>query len=197
MADANHQQSHEGLSRKPPCKGGNAKSVKNTQSKDCAICLSFGHANRAKSHSSEKRWWNKTNAEGMAQEASKDPPKVPVRKVDENHQSTPSGKGQQSSGGKGNQGPSSQGCSPENFKERNGKSTSAKGNGEKGNFSKGKGQSNGQFSKHSKGVSAGEGKGTSEGTKGRRGKRIIRSAEPSFRSWYISASSCWFRRGLL
>ena len=111
MADANHQQFHEGLSRNPPSKGGNQKNVNNTQSKDCAICLSFGHTNRAKSHSTENHWWNKTDAERVAQEASKDPPKAPVKKVDENRQSTRSGKGkgskgQQTSGGKGNQGQS-------------------------------------------------------------------------------------------
>ena len=175
LADANHQQFHEGLSRNPPSKGGNQKNVNNAQSKDCAICLSFGHTNRAKSHSTENHWWNKTDAERVAQEASKDPPKAPVKKVDENRQSTPSGKGkgskgQQTSGGKGNQGQSSQGCSPENLKNGNGKSNSAKGNGGKGNFSKGKGQSSGQFSGHSKGMSAGKGKGTSQGTKGGRGK---------------------------
>ena len=175
MADANHQQFHEGLSRNPPSKGGNQKNVNNTQSKDCAICLSFGHTNRAKSHSTENHWWNKTDAERVAQEASKDPPKAPVKKVDENRQSTPSGKGkgskgQQTSGGKGNQGQSSQGRSPENFKNGNGKSNSAKGNGGKGNFSKGKGQSSGQFSGHSKGMSAGKGKGTSQGTKGGQGR---------------------------
>ena len=183
LADANHQQFHEGLSRNPPSKGGNQKNVKNTQSKDCAICLSFGHTNRAKSHSTENHWWNKTDAERVAQEASKDPPKAPVKKVDENRQSMPSGKGkgskgQQTSGGKGNQGQSSQGRSPENFKNGNGKSNSAKGNGGKGNFSKGKGQSSGQSLGHSKGMNAGKGKGKSQGTKA--GRR-----------------SCWFRRGLL
>ena len=79
LADANHQQFHEGLSRNPPSKGGNQKNVNNTQSKDCAICLSFGHTNRAKSHSTENHWWNKTDAERVAQEASKDPPKAPVK----------------------------------------------------------------------------------------------------------------------
>ena len=175
MADANHQQFHEGLSRNSPSKGGNQKNVNNTQSKDCAICLSFGNTNRAKSHSAENHCWNKTDAERVAQEASKDPPKAPVKKVDENRQSTPSGKGkgskcQQTSGGKGNQGPSSEGRSPVNLKNGNGKSKSAKGNGGKGNFSKGKGQSSGQFSGHSQGMSAGKGKGTSQGTKGGRGK---------------------------
>ena len=67
LADANHQQFHEGLSRNPPSKGGNAKIVNNTQSKDSAICLSFGHTNRAKSHSTENHWWNKTDAERVAQ----------------------------------------------------------------------------------------------------------------------------------
>ena len=139
LADANHQQFHEGLSRNPPSKGGNQKTVNNTQSKDCAICLSFGHTNRAKSHSTENHWWNKTDAEGVAQEASKDPPKAPVKKVDENCQSTHSGKGkgskgQQTSGDKGNQGQSSQGRSPENFKNGNGMSNSAKGNGGKAIF---------------------------------------------------------------
>ena len=95
----------------------------------------------------------------MAQEASKDAPKAPVKKVDENRQSTPSGKGegskgQQTSGGKGNDGPSSQGRSPENFKNGNGKSNSTKGNGGKGTFTKGKSQSSGQFSD----MSAGKGK---------------------------------------
>ena len=151
LAGANRQQFHEGLSRNLPSKGGNAKNVNNTQSKDCAICLSFGHTNRAKSHSTENHWWNKTDAERVAQEASKHPPKAPVKKVNENRQWTRSGKGkgskgQQTSGGKGNQGPSSLGRSPENFKNGNGKSNSAKGNSGKGNFSKGKGQSSGQFS---------------------------------------------------
>ena len=141
------------------------KNVNNTQSKDGAICLSFGHTNRAKSHSTENHWWNKTDAERVAQEASKDSPKTPVKKVDENRQSTPSrkgkgSKGQQTSGGKGNQGPSSQGLFTENFKNGNGKSNSAKGNGGKANFSKGKGPSSGLFSGHSKGMSAGKGKGT-------------------------------------
>ena len=175
MADANHQQFYEGLSRNPPSKGGNQKNVNNTKSRDCAICLSLGHTNRAKSHSTENHWWNKTDAERVAQEASKDPPKAPVKKVDENRQSTPSGKGkvskgQQTSGGKGNQGPSSQGRSPENFKNGNGKSNSAKGNGGKGNFSKGKGQSSGHFLGYSKGMSAGKGKVTFQGTKGEQGK---------------------------
>ena len=70
VADANHQQFHEGLSRNPSSKGGNQQNVNNTQSKDCAICLSFGHTNRAKSHSTENHWWNKTDAERVAQEAS-------------------------------------------------------------------------------------------------------------------------------
>ena len=75
LADANHQQFHEGLSQNPPSKGGNQNNVNNTQSKDCAICLSFGHTNRAKSHSTENHWWNKTDAERVAQEASKIRPK--------------------------------------------------------------------------------------------------------------------------
>ena len=141
LADANHQQFHEGLSRNPPSKGGNQKNVINTQSKNWAICLSFGHTNRAKSHFTENHWWNKTDAERVAQEASKDPPKAPVKKVDENRQSTPSGKGkgnkgQQTSEGKGNQGQSSQGRCPENLKNGNGKSNSAKGNGGKGILSR-------------------------------------------------------------
>ena len=37
LADANHQQFHEGLSRNPPSKGENAKNVNNTHSKHCAI----------------------------------------------------------------------------------------------------------------------------------------------------------------
>ena len=107
--NANHQQLHAGLSRNPSSKGGNAKNVNNTQSKDCAICLSFGRTNRAKWHSTENQWWNTTHAERVGQEASEDPPKAPVKKVDENRQSTPSGKGkgsngQQTSGGKGNGG---------------------------------------------------------------------------------------------
>ena len=138
------------------------------------VCPS-GHTNRAKSHSTDNHWCNKTDAERLAQEASKDPPKAPVKKVDENRQSTPSGKGkgskgQQTSGGKGHQGQSSLGRSPENFKFGNGKSNSAKGSGGKGNFSKGKGQSSGQFSGPSKGMSAGKGKGTSHSTKGGQGK---------------------------
>ena len=80
LADANHQQFHEGLSRNPPSKGGNQKNVNSTQSEDCAICLSFGHTNRAKSHSTENHWWNKTDAERVAQEASKDPPKALSRR---------------------------------------------------------------------------------------------------------------------
>ena len=80
LADANHQQFHEGFSRNPPCKGGNQKNVNNTQSKDCAICLFFGHTNRAKSHSTENHWWNKTDAERVAQEASKDPPEALSRR---------------------------------------------------------------------------------------------------------------------
>ena len=175
LADANHQQVHEGLSRNPPSEGGNQRNVNNTQSRDCAICLSFDHTNRAKAHPARNNWWNKTDAERVAQEASKDPPKASVKKVDENSQSTPSGKGkgskgQQTSGGKGNQGQSSQGRSPENLKNGNAKSNSAKGNGGKGSFFKGKGQSSGQFSGHSKPMSAGKGKGTSQGTKGGRGK---------------------------
>ena len=39
LADANHQHFQEGLSRNPPSKGGNAKNVNNTQSKDCALFL--------------------------------------------------------------------------------------------------------------------------------------------------------------
>ena len=129
LADANHQQIHEGLSRNPPSKGGNQNNVNTTQSKDCAICLSFGHINRAKLHSSENHWWNKTDAERVAQEATKDPPKASVKGMEENRQSTPSGKGkvskgQRTAGGKGDQGQSSQGRSPENG---NGKSNSAKG----------------------------------------------------------------------
>ena len=92
LANANDQQLHDGLGRKPPSKGGNAKNVNNTQSKDCAIRLSFGHTNRAKSHSTKNHWWNETDAERVAPEASKDPPKAPVKKVDENRQSTPSRK---------------------------------------------------------------------------------------------------------
>ena len=169
LADANHQQFHEGLSRNPPSKGGNAKNVNYTQSKNCAICLSFGHTNRAHSHSTENHMWNNTDADSMAQEGSKDPPKAPVKKVDENRQSTPSekdkgSKGQQTSGGKGSEGQSSQGLAPEILKNGNGNSNSAKGNGGKGNFSKGKGQSSGQFSGYFKGMSAGKGKGTSQGT---------------------------------
>ena len=53
LADANYLQFHEGLSRNPPSKGGNARNINNTQPKDCASCLSFGHKNRAKSHSTE------------------------------------------------------------------------------------------------------------------------------------------------
>ena len=63
LADANHQQPHEGLSRNSPSKDGNAKNVNNTQWKDCAICLSFGQTNRAKSYYTENHWWNKTDAE--------------------------------------------------------------------------------------------------------------------------------------
>ena len=74
MADANRQQFCEGLSHNPPSKGGNANNVNNTQSKDCTTCLSFGQTSRAKSHSTENHWWNKTNAEGVGQEARKDPP---------------------------------------------------------------------------------------------------------------------------
>ena len=175
LADANHQQFHKGWSRNPPSKGGNAKNVNDTQSKDCAICLSFGQTNRAKSHSTENHWWNKTDAERVAQEASEDPPKAPVMKVDENRQSTPSGKGkgfkgQQTCGGKENQSQSSQGRSPEDFRNGNGKSNCAKGNGGKGNFVKRKGQSSGHFSGHSKGMSAGRGKATSQGTRGGQGK---------------------------
>ena len=149
--------------------------INNTQSKDCAICLSFGYTNRAKSHSTENHRWNKTDVERVAQEASKDPPKAPVKEVDENRQLTPSGngkggKGQLTSGGKRNQGQSSQRRSPENFRKKNGKSNSAKSNGGKGNFSEGKRQSSGQFSGYSKKMSAGKGKGTSQGTKGGRGK---------------------------
>ena len=141
LADANQQQLHEGLSRNPPSTGRNAKNVNDTQSNDCAICLSFSHTSRAKSHSTKNHWWNKTDAERVAQEASKDPPKAPVKKAGENRQLTPSGKGkgsngQHTSGGKGNQGQSSHGCSPENDKNGNGKSNSAKGSGGKGNFSK-------------------------------------------------------------
>ena len=175
LADANDQQPHEGLSRNLPSKGGNQKNVNNTQSKDCANCLSFGHTNRAKSHSTENHWWNKTDAERVAQEASKGQPKAPVKKVDENRQSTPSGKGkgsrgQPTSGGRGNQGQSNQGRSPENFENGNGKGNSAKGSGGKGNFSQRKGQSGGQFSGHSKRMSAGKGKGTFQGTNGGQGK---------------------------
>ena len=200
LADVNHQQFHEGLSPNPPSKAGNAKDVNNTQSKDCAICLSFGHTNRAKSHATENHWWNETDAERVAQEASKDPPKALVKKLDENRQSTPCGKGkgsncQQTSGGKGNQSQSSQGRSPGYFRNGNGKFDSAKGNGGKSIFSKGKGKSSGQFSGHSKGMSAAKGKGTSQARKVDEGKD--HSAEPSFRSWCISAPSCWFRRGLL
>ena len=106
LADAIHQHFYEGVSRNPPSKGGNAKNLNNTRSKDGAICLSFGHTNCAKSHSTENHWWNRTDAERVAQEASKDPPKAPVKKVDENCQSTRCGKGkgskgQQTSGGKG------------------------------------------------------------------------------------------------
>ena len=53
LADANHHQFHEGLSRNSPSKGGNMKNINNTRSKDCAIFLSFGYTNRAKSHSTE------------------------------------------------------------------------------------------------------------------------------------------------
>ena len=98
MADANHQQFHEELSLNPPSKGGNQKNVNNMQSEDCVICLSFDHPNRAKSHSTENHWWNKTDAGEVAREASKNPPKAPVKKVDENRQSTPSGKGKGSKG---------------------------------------------------------------------------------------------------
>ena len=151
------------------------ENVNNMQSQDCAICLSLGHTNRAKSHSTENHRWNKTDAERVAQETSKDPPKAPVKKVEENGQSVPSGKGkgsngQQTSGGKGNQCQSSHRHSPENLKNGNGKSNSAKGTGRKGIFSEGKGPSSGRFSGHSKGTSAGKGKGISQGTKDGRGK---------------------------
>ena len=66
LADADNQQSHEGLTRYPLSKVGNAKNVNNTQSKDYAICLSFGHTNPARSHSTENHWWNKTDAERVA-----------------------------------------------------------------------------------------------------------------------------------
>ena len=92
LADANHQQFHEGFSRNLPSKRGNAKNVNNTQPEDSAICLSFGHTSRAKSHSTENHSWNKTDAERLAQEASKDPPRDPVKKVDENRHLTPSRK---------------------------------------------------------------------------------------------------------
>ena len=39
LADANHQQFHEGLRQNPPSKGGNQKNLNNTKSKDCAICF--------------------------------------------------------------------------------------------------------------------------------------------------------------
>ena len=137
--------------------------------------LSFGQTNHVKLHSTENHWWNKTDAEGVAQEASKDLPKAAVKKVDENRQSTASEKGkgsngQQTTGGKANQGQSSHGRSPENFENRNGKSNCAKGSGGKGNFSKGNGQLSGHFSGHFKGMSAGKCKGTSQGTKDGRGK---------------------------
>ena len=98
--------------------------MNNTQLKDRAICLCFGHTNRAKSQSTENHWWNKTDAETVAQEATKDPPKAPVKKVDENCQLTPSinvkgSKGQQTSGGKQNQGQSIQGRSAENLTNGN------------------------------------------------------------------------------
>ena len=175
LADSNHQQFHEGLSRNPPSKGGNQMNVNNTPSKDYAICLSFGHTNRAKSHFTENHWWNKTDAERVAQEANKNPPKAPVQKVDENRQSTPSRKGKGSKGGRflevrDTRAPPAKDALRKILKNRNGKSNSAKGNGGKGNFSKGKGQSSGQFSGHSKGMSGGKGKGTSQGTRGGRGK---------------------------
>ena len=119
-AYVNHQQFHQGLSWNLPSKGGNAGKANNTQLKDCAICLSFGHTNPAKSHSTENHWWNNTDTETVAEEASKDLPKSSVDKVDENRQTTPSRKGkgsngQEISGGKGNRGQSRQGHSSEIF----------------------------------------------------------------------------------
>ena len=107
FADPNHQQFHEGWSRDPPSKGENARNANDTQSKDCAICLSFVHTNHAKSPSTKNHRWNKTDAERVAQEASKVLPRAATEKVDENRQTAPSGKGsngQQTSGDEKNQG---------------------------------------------------------------------------------------------
>ena len=68
---------------------------------------------RYKLQSTETQPWNKTDAERVIQEASKDPPHAPTKKVDENCQMASRGKDigsniQQASGDKGNRGQSSQ-----------------------------------------------------------------------------------------
>ena len=169
LADANPQHFHEGSSRNPP-KGGNAKHVNNTESKDCAIFLSFGHTNRAKSHSTENRRWNMTDAETVATEASTDLPKAPVKKVDENRQSTPSvkgkgSKGQQTSGGKEKKAHPAKEALQKIVKMEMVRPILPKVIVEKAIFPREKANPVANSRESSKGMSAGKGKGTSLGTK--------------------------------